>query len=119
MTLVTGWRGPNCTDLFLSRYSDATEYKPYAGSTAYTAAKSGAAVGFYRLHQYSVPDADFDSDSNRRSTGSESTVVHPLPHIYEIFDSLAGASCFSAIDLIASYWQVPIQEAESDFAENQ
>jgi deoxyuridine 5'-triphosphate nucleotidohydrolase len=35
---------------------------------------------------------------------------YPLPRIDEIFDSLAGVSWFSALDLVSGYWQVPMSE---------
>jgi deoxyuridine 5'-triphosphate nucleotidohydrolase len=39
---------------------------------------------------------------------------YPLPRIDEIFDSLAGASWFSAIDLISGYWQLPMRDSDKE-----
>jgi hypothetical protein len=39
---------------------------------------------------------------------------YPLPRIDEIFDSLAGASWFSAIDLISDYWQLPMRDSDKE-----
>ncbi|PAA72364.1 hypothetical protein BOX15_Mlig011200g1 [Macrostomum lignano] len=39
----------------------------------------------------------------------------PLPLIEESFDSLAGSSVFSSLDLTSAYWQVGIKEEDRDF----
>ncbi len=37
---------------------------------------------------------------------------HPLPHIQDVFDSLAGAGWFTTLDLRSGYWQVGVAEED-------
>ena len=39
---------------------------------------------------------------------------YPLPNIQDIFDSLAGSSIYSTLDLKSGYWQMPIDEHSRD-----
>lgn len=36
--------------------------------------------------------------------------AHPLPHMQDIFDSLAGSKVFSTLDLKSGFWQIPMDE---------
>ena len=40
--------------------------------------------------------------------------VYPLPRIDEALDSLAGSQYFSALDLKAGYWQIPLSDADAE-----
>ena len=40
--------------------------------------------------------------------------AHPIPHIQDIFDGLAGSSIFSIIDLKSAYWQIPLVEEDRE-----
>jgi len=37
---------------------------------------------------------------------------YPLPKIDELFEQLAGAKCFSKLDLHSGYWQIEVDEAD-------
>ncbi len=37
---------------------------------------------------------------------------HPLPHIQDVFDSLAGAGWFTTLDLRSGYWQIKVAEED-------
>lgn len=37
---------------------------------------------------------------------------YPLPRISDCLDSLAGATCFSTMDLLAGYWQIRVKESD-------
>jgi len=39
---------------------------------------------------------------------------YPLPWIDDTLDLLSGAKHFTALDLVASYWQVPMEETSQE-----
>ena len=40
---------------------------------------------------------------------------HPLPHICETLESLAGAAHYSTFDLNSGFWQVPMDEESKQY----
>ena len=40
--------------------------------------------------------------------------AHPLPHVQDIFDSLAGAKVFSTLDLKSAYCQIPLDKESAE-----
>ena len=46
----------------------------------------------------------------RRVNSVSKKEAHPLPHVQDIFDSLAGATMFSTLDLKSAYWQIPLDK---------
>ncbi len=68
---------------------------PWASPVTLVPKKDGSTrfcIDFRRVNDVTVKDAD------------------PLPLIGEIFDTLAGSTIFSALDLKSAYWQAPLSE---------
>ena len=40
---------------------------------------------------------------------------YPLPNIEDIYVWLSGKKCFSKIDLLSGYWQVPVSEESQKY----
>uniref|UniRef100_A0A8R1DIS1 Reverse transcriptase domain-containing protein n=1 Tax=Caenorhabditis japonica TaxID=281687 RepID=A0A8R1DIS1_CAEJA len=40
--------------------------------------------------------------------------AHPLPHVESTLQSLSGKKVFSTLDMISSYWQLPLEESSKE-----